>query len=180
MTLHVPNSTRLKYRLMTPDDIDSFLELDSDAEVMKYINGGKPTTRDAFIQNYVPRLTAFTHPEKAWGMWQASTIEESEFLGWVLVRPMGFFGDNPDHSDIELGWRFKRSTWGNGYGTEAARAILQALSTQLNYRTFTSVADKRNAGSINIMRKLGMTFVSEGIESSPMGDIEAVTYQLTI
>ena len=49
-------------------------------------------------------------------------------IGWILVRPMDFFSSKPIWHDIELGWRFLRSTWGKGYATEAAIHIQQALA----------------------------------------------------
>ena len=42
----VLETERLILRRLTPDDLDSATQLDSDPEVMRYINGGRPTSRE--------------------------------------------------------------------------------------------------------------------------------------
>ena len=46
MPLEIKNSDRLSYALMTENDADLLFELDRNPEVMRYINGGTPSTRD--------------------------------------------------------------------------------------------------------------------------------------
>ena len=60
------------------------------------------------------------------GALQVNIIESNTFIGWVLVRPMGFF-EQPDYSDLEIGWRFKQMSWGKGYASEAALAVAHAV-----------------------------------------------------
>ena len=45
---------------------------------------------------------------------------------------MHFFSDTPEFDNLELGWRFFRSSWGKGYASEAAIHIKQALSEDIN------------------------------------------------
>ena len=44
MPLEIKNSDRLSYALMTENDADLLFELDRNPEVMRYINGGTPST----------------------------------------------------------------------------------------------------------------------------------------
>ncbi len=77
---------------------------------------------------------------------------------------MGFFSNQVEWENIELGWRFKRNAWGYGYATEAAKAVMQALSEQQEeIKKFSAVALAENVASIGIMKKLGMQF--KGIQS---------------
>ena len=90
---------------------------------MQYLTQGKPTSLEDIKTKGIPRMLAYRNEQQGWGLWQVTLREGNTFIGWVLVRPMGFFSDTPDFSDIEVGWRFKRASWGKGYATEAAQAI---------------------------------------------------------
>ena len=178
--LHVPNSERLTYRFLTPNDAGLLFELDQDTEVMKYINGGTMSTMDDINNVMLPRMASYANPIKGWGLWGVFTQNDKAFIGWVLVRPMDFFSDSPKSHDLELGWRFKRTSWGKGYGTEAAIAVKGALAATQQMTHFSAIAFPDNQGSINIMKKLGMTYIKTDIHCDPLGNEEVVYYQQKI
>ncbi|TMP29599.1 N-acetyltransferase [Pseudoalteromonas rubra] len=170
-------STRLKYRLMTQQDAALLIELDSDPAVMRYITNGQPTTQAQIEQFYLPRLAKFTNPQQGWGLWHCSLIDDDAFLGWVLIRPMNFFEGDMDERDLEIGWRFKQAAWGKGYATEAAKHIAEHLAEQNKMDYLSAIALKDNLGSINIMKKLSMRFLKEGVHEGPDGPVDAVYYR---
>ena len=45
---------RLILRRFTGDDVDLLVELDADPEVMRYINGGEPTSRAEVADEVLP------------------------------------------------------------------------------------------------------------------------------
>ncbi len=47
---------RLVLRAFTAADTDRLLALDNDPEVMRFINGGRPTSRQAIETRTLPRL----------------------------------------------------------------------------------------------------------------------------
>lgn len=180
--MNIANSPRLRFEMLTQDDAQLLFELDQDPEVMRYINGGKPSTMDEITNIILPRLNAYTNPEQGWGIWKVTTLSDnatlpSTFIGWILVRPMDFFSDKPKYHDIELGWRFKKCTWGKGYATEAARAVSNAIILQPRVSHISAVADKDNIASINIMQKLGMTYQKVAPYPTPTGEVPVVYYQ---
>jgi len=68
--VEVPNSSRLQYELMSVANApDLMFELDQDPEVMRFINGGKPTSREEIQDRFIPRLEKYRLPEKGWGLW---------------------------------------------------------------------------------------------------------------
>lgn len=176
--MKVKNSTRLSYRPITADDAELLYQLDQDPEVMRYINNGKTTSMQEILDVYIPRLEQYRNLEKGWGLWKVSVIESGEFIGWILVRPMEFFSDSPQYSNIELGWRFFRSSWGKGYATEAAEAVKQSLQSLGYVRHFSAIAFEDNLASIKIMKKLGMRYLKTDIHHDPLGDEELVFYQM--
>ncbi|MCX7553033.1 GNAT family N-acetyltransferase [Marinicella sp. S1101] len=176
--LSMPPSNRLSYALMGPADTQLLFELDQDAEVMRYINGGKMTSMQEIHDVFIPRMVKYTNPTKGWGLWQVRVTANDEFIGWILVRPMNYFTDNPSWDDWELGWRFKRKAWGAGYATEAAQHIMQTLASSQDVGIFSAIAMPDNLASIAVMKKLGMQYTKTAMHKDPLGDMEVVYYQV--
>lgn len=175
--MNIHNSQRLRYRLMNQNDAQLLYELDQDPAVMAYINGGKPNSMEDIKNIFIPRLVAFTNPKKGWGLWHTSTRSNNEFIGWILVRPMGFFNNCQNDLDLELGWRFKKSTWGQGYATEAAQHIINKLTEDPSLQALSATAIEENLGSIKVMKNVGMTYVKHYIHKDPLGETKAVLYR---
>ncbi|WP_369410423.1 GNAT family N-acetyltransferase [Neiella litorisoli] len=178
--LLVADSKRLQFELMSAKDAELLFQLDQDPQVMRFINGGKCTTREEIAKVYVPRMESYSNPAKGWGIWKVCLKANGEFLGWVLVRPMDFFTDTPQYNNLELGWRFHRKAWGQGYGTEAAQAIANAVIGLGEAKWLTAIALEDNHASIGIMKKLGMSYLKTGIHRDPLGDVEVVYYQCSV
>ncbi|WP_426370574.1 GNAT family N-acetyltransferase [Pseudocolwellia sp. HL-MZ7] len=177
----ITNSSRLSFHLIDETDKDFLFQLDQDPQVMKYLNGGKPTSKDVIENTFIPRLNAYRNKEKGWGLWKVTITETQQDIGWILVRPMDFFSDAPNLHDLELGWRFMKNSWGKGYATEAAIHIKNILSLQSEIKHFSATALIDNIGSISIMKKLGMTHIKTYLHSdNELGETEAVLYRLTI
>lgn len=176
----VAQSERLNFRLMTENDTQALWEIDQDPEVMHFINGGKPNSMETINNIFLPRMKSYRNESKGWGIWQVCDKITNEYLGWVLVRPMGFFSDEPTFDNLELGWRFFKSAWGKGYATEAAIAIKDAVVSQPNILYVSALAVEDNIGSINVMKKMGMTFIKKYAHKDPIGDFSAVHYQMPV
>jgi RimJ/RimL family protein N-acetyltransferase len=176
----VAPSERLTYRLMTADDAELLWELDQDPEVMKYITHGEISSREKIHTVFLPRMAQYHNPDKGWGLWGVFSQHDGDFLGWILVRPMGFFSQQPtDTNNLELGWRFKRCYWGAGFATEAATAVLETLRSERSASQFSAIAMPENEGSINIMKKLGMHFVDQRVIDDVLGPITAVYFTMS-
>lgn len=175
--MHVPDSNRLRFELLQPPArAEQLLELDSDPQVMRYITHGKTSTLKEILAISMPRIEKYRNPDQGWGIWMVYEKQSAEFLGWILVRPVDFFSNARDDTNLELGWRFKSSTWGNGYATEAASAVMDALVENGN-RAFTAIALPENLASISVMKKIGMTFWKNDTPNDPMIDEELAYYR---
>ncbi len=146
---------RLILRQFTEDDVDNLVELDSDPEVMRYLNGGVATPRELVEQEILPRFLSYYERYDGVGVWAAIEKASGEFIGWFSLRP-------PDvsHSDeVELGYRLRRSAWGQGYATEGAQALIRKGFTEFGVRRVTANTYEHNTGSRRVMEKVGMTLV---------------------
>ncbi|WP_448211413.1 GNAT family N-acetyltransferase [Colwellia sp. MEBiC06753] len=178
--MQISNSERLSYRLLGQQDEALFFDLDSDPEVMRFINGGKTPTIDEIRQVSLPRLAKYTNAEQGWGMWGVFLEPSKEFIGWVLVRPMNFFSDKPNYGELEIGWRLMRKTWGKGYATEAAQQVVNALREHKAAPLLAATAITENIGSINVMEKLGMHLVKHYVHAAEHGEVDAVYYRMSL
>jgi len=125
-------------------------------------------------------MLSYINHKKGWGLWKVSLLENNEFIGWILVRPMDFFSDNPMFENLELGWRFKEEFWGKGYATESALCVMNALANNKSASQFTAIAVSENTASISIMKKLGMKFIKKDMHKDPLGDMLVEYYSVTI
>ncbi len=178
--MNIKNSARLSYAPMTRSDDDLLFQLDQDAEVMRFINGGKLSTMEDVINVYIPRIESFTNEDEGWGFWKVLLKDSGEFIGWILVRPMNFFTDKPELDNLELGWRFKRDSWGKGLATEAAENIKQALISKGSSNRFSAIALEGNLASIKIMQKLGMEYIKTYFHEDPLFSEEVVLYEMSL
>lgn len=112
---------RLALRRLTEADVDNLFDLDSDPEVMRYINGGRPTPRDVVLNEALPQFLHYYGCFAGFGFWAAIEKSTGEFLGWFHFRPAE--GGDPD--EVELGYRLRRYAWGKGYATEGSRALIR-------------------------------------------------------
>ena len=72
-----------------------------------------------------------------------------------LVGAMGLILDN-GHRRAELGYWIGKPYWGNGYATEAGRAILRWAFDALDLHRVHASHFPRNPASGRVLRKLGM------------------------
>ena len=147
---------RLILRRLTETDADNLFELDSDPEVMRYLNGGIPHTRDEIVTEVLPRYLEYYDKYAEYGFWAAIERTTDEFLGWFHFRP---YRSAPE--EIELGYRLKRSAWGKGYATEGSRALIEKGFTELGADKVVADTLAANTRSRRVMERLGMRLEKE-------------------
>jgi RimJ/RimL family protein N-acetyltransferase len=147
---------RLALRRFTADDADLLIELDSDPEVMRYLTGGEPTAPEVVRNDDIPAILAsYERWGGDFGTFAAYEKDGNTFIGWLYLRP----GREPDAPlDVaDIGYRLRRSAWGNGYATEGSQALLHKGFTELGLRLVWAETAVVNRRSRNVMEKLGMT-----------------------
>ncbi|MFI6156103.1 GNAT family N-acetyltransferase [Kitasatospora sp. NPDC051170] len=170
---------RLVLRPFTEADTDHLLALDGDPEVMRFINGGEPTTLETVQARVLPRLL-HTHPcTGTRGFWAAEERATGTFLGWFEFRPL----DDRDPTVVELGYRLNQASWGKGYATEGSVALIRKGFTDLGTTRVTANTMAVNSRSRRVMEKSGLIFLRtftggwpDAIPGSEHGEVE---YDLT-
>jgi RimJ/RimL family protein N-acetyltransferase len=169
---------RLVLRRFTTADADNLTELDADPEVMRFVSGGAPTSREEIENEILPAFLGYYQRYQEYGFWAAIERSSGDFLGWFHFRPRpGTALDEP-----ELGYRLRRSAWGNGYATEGSRALIRKGFTEFGVQRVTAEASAQNVASRRVMEKAGLTLVRAFRESWPdatgSDEVEVVEYAL--
>lgn len=165
---------RLVLRRFNEDDVDNLFLLDNDPEVMRLTRGGKPTDqkieRNIIINEIIVKLLDYYRIYENYGFWAVIRKQDDIFIGWFHFRPM------PDNTEeIDLGYRFVRSAWGNGYATEGSCALIEKGFNELTIKKVSARALPQNKASIRVMEKAGMSFEKRIRDSS---GIEMVQYSV--
>ena len=65
---------------------------------------------------------------------------------------------NPEHNHAELGYWIGVPYWGNGYATEAAKAVVRHGFQHAGLNRIFASHFKHNVASGNVLRKVGMKY----------------------
>src|SRR5438270_10535726 len=138
---------RLRLRTWTtsPEDVARLTDLYGREEVTRWI-GGTPKVPPADL----PARWAAVHAhDERFGCW-AVEREDGVPAGTVLLKPL------PNGvGEVEVGWHLHPDSWGHGYATESARAVVDRAFDAGLPEVYAVVAPG-NAASLAVCRRLGM------------------------
>lgn len=163
---------RLILRQLNEDDLDNLVTLDSDPEVMRFINGGIAISRKAIAENFLPYVMSYDNQDEL-GFWAIIEKSSQEFIGWIFLRPEADFKllqqlNLADSEAIELGYRIRKLSWGKGYTTEASQALVNRCFTASNINKINAWALAENKASVRVMEKAGLKLQQEYIVTPEM------------
>ncbi|NUT19807.1 MAG: GNAT family N-acetyltransferase [Hamadaea sp.] len=155
MSLPAPTlrTARLKLRPFEDTDADDLYAMHSNAFVLRYWDSppwSEPERAGRFIAACRQMAEDGTGARLA-----VEHDSDGRFLGWC-----GLTRWNPEYRSASLGYCFTEASWGHGYATEAAHALLRWAFDTLDLNRVQAEADTRNLGSARVLEKLG--FVREG------------------
>ncbi len=155
--MHVILETpRLILRRFTEADAPLLLQLNSDPEVVKYVHE-RPLQTEADAREVIVSIILPQY-ELNLGRWAIHTKADNEFIGWCGLKYL------PKNDEIDLGYRLMKTSWGNGYATEAATHTLEYGFNILKIPLVHGKAHVENLASLRILEKIGMKFIREEVE----------------
>jgi RimJ/RimL family protein N-acetyltransferase len=141
---------RLVLRQWRDDDLRPWADMNADPSVREFfpsvLNQQEAADSIAYFRGELA--------ERGWGWWAIEESATGRFAGMAGLDPVD---EGLPFKGVEAGWRLARWAWGNGYATEAARAVCEYGFTQLRLPEILAIAAIGNVRSHAVMRRLGMT-----------------------
>lgn len=126
---------------------DAFAAMHADAAVMA--DHGGPILRSQSDA----KLSRYQHAARRFGVSRmAVETPQGGFLGYCVIMVVARL-DHPLGLHHEIGWRFRRSAWGQGFATESAAAILRWFGEAGKAPLF-AYTSAENLRSRAVMRRL--------------------------
>jgi|ERR1043165_2919072 RimJ/RimL family protein N-acetyltransferase len=146
---------RLYLREFTMEDAQLLIDLNADPDVIRYTGDGavkdldeaRRIIRDIILPQYGNKL----------GRWAVHLKSDGTFIGWCGLKYIA------ENNEIDLGYRFFKKYWGQGYATESAKACLEYGTKARQLKGIIARAAKANTASICVIKKLGMVYLKDDL-----------------
>lgn len=136
-------------RPRTLGDVDACIQINSDPDVMRFLG---PIWAPELQRTHLARQINQDVGEGL-GHWAILPKSSDEMLGWVMLA------QKDDLPEPELGYRLRRSAWGQGIATEAACTVLRYGLSRRGLQSVCAIAHRDNAASHRVLGKLGFSLV---------------------
>lgn len=149
--MKVLETDRLTIRWLTPDDADFILELLNTPSWIQFIGDrGIRTTDEA--RNYIVNGPMDMYSRLGFGLY-AVELKDSSI-------PIGICGliKRDTLEDVDIGYAFLPSFWGQGYAYEATNAVLSYGREQLHLNRIVAITSVDNHRSARVLEKIGFHF----------------------
>jgi RimJ/RimL family protein N-acetyltransferase len=137
---------RLVLTPMTIDDMDAYVGLHSDPDVIAFLGEMDQALAIARLEKDGRQWETF-----GYGLFKLTARDDGRFLGRVGLRYW------PQFDETEVGWTLRRREWGRGYATEAAVVLADWGFRTVPVPYLTACIEPRNERSIAVAERLGMT-----------------------
>ena len=169
MTERVLRTSRLEITPLSAEGIEALIG--GDGERLRTLAGAefpRPAAPPPYMADSLPVVLARLrrHPE------------ESEWWNWIIVRrdtreAVGAIalGGRPDAAGaVLIGYAMYPGSEGNGYATEAVRAMMEWVFAQPGVRTVRALAPVWNTPAVHVAEKVGMRPVASN-EDDEVGEV---------
>jgi RimJ/RimL family protein N-acetyltransferase len=130
--------------------------MQSDPQVMEFLMPVPDRAASDAVADRIERHLA----AHGFGLWVVDVPGVTDFAGYAGLVHVPY--EAPFTPAVEIGWRFLRAHWGQGYATEAARQCLAFGFEALGLDAIVAITVPANRRSRAVMERLGMTRVAGG------------------
>jgi RimJ/RimL family protein N-acetyltransferase len=153
MTDTVIATSRLLLRRWRGDDLQPWLEHLNTPQVKQYLGGMQAVEQAA--ERFA--LMRGEWDRTGYSFLAVELREDGRFLGTCGLAGVETAGAPVEMAGaIQIGWQLRADAWGNGFATEAARAMLGYAFAQLEPGMVFAQTSERNGPSWQVMKRLGM------------------------
>ena len=144
---------RLALRWFTPEDAPLILHLLNDPLFLRFVGDKNVRTLDDARQ-YLRHGPLASYARHGFGLCHVSLK--------AAGTPIGMCGllKRDTLEDVDVGFAYLPQFGGQGYATEAARAMLHYGRTGLGLKRIVAITAPDNAGSIRVLKKIGLHHTS--------------------
>lgn len=164
---------------LSDDHLEYEVELDSDPEVMRYLDGRARTRAE--VEAFHRRRLAVAGRVPSLGFWAG--FVDGEFVGWWILQPPERADQGPADGQAELGYRLLRRHWRRGLASEGARELIRHGFDDLGLDRIFAETMTVDTASRATMAAVGMryvrTFHLDWDDSIPGSDLGEVEYAIT-
>lgn len=143
-------SNRLIFEPLGLHHFEEYFAIDQDPEVMKFIRGVS-ASREVCLEKfhrYLDYTEKYPHIGPA-----AVFTKAGELIGFGVLIHIEL---NDQQEKIEVGYRLKKSAWGQGYATEMARTLLKYGFEVLKMPEIYGTTHPDHVVSQGILKKAGL------------------------
>jgi len=148
---------RLLLRQVHIGDLDVFTALFADPMVMRF---GPGTQDRAWTQRWISGCLEDYHRTWGFGLWAVVDRAQAAVIGFCGLT---YYHELSGAPAIELGYRLQVSSWGHGFGREAARAVARHSIEVLTLTRLVALIDAENQRSIRVARDCGLKHIGETV-----------------
>ena len=161
-------TSRLGFSRWSPQDLALAMGLWGDPAVTRLIGG--PFSR-TWVEERLAREIA-TEAALGFQYWPIFRLADDEHVGCCGLRPV------PGRDGVlELGFHLRADHWGQGYATEAARAVIARAFTTVGTASLIAGHHPQNDASRRTLQRLGFRFTR--VELYPPTGLEHPSYALS-
>lgn len=148
---------RLVIRDWATSDAEAALGIYGAEGVSRWLTPDTQLVRDlaamrSVLQDWIAEQPTFDPPS---GRWAIARHEDNHVIGGLTIRSLP-----PDEEDLEIGTHLRPDTWGQGYATEAATALIR-WAFEVGIDELYALARPANERAIALARRMGMQWVGE-------------------
>jgi [ribosomal protein S5]-alanine N-acetyltransferase len=139
---------RLGLRRFTAADLDWLAALYGDAEVTRHLGGVKNRAQaQEFLET---RILRYYDGHPGLGIWMTVEQATGTQVGFHLLNHIR------GESIIQVGYALAKPSWGKGYATEMAEAVVGYGFRELRLPRIAGMTSLRNQGSLRVLEKIGL------------------------
>lgn len=143
---HTLDTERLHLRPVEEQDFETYVEMEADEDVMRWIGKGGAQDRDSARLSF--EYMYWLRDRFGFGGFAVIERETGEFLGRAFIGPL--------LDEIEVGYCFVKPAWGRGIATEAARAVVEWGFDDVKLERIVGITYPDNLASQRVLEKCGL------------------------